>query len=265
MGTVLVTGASSGIGKATVEHFVGRGWNVVATMRTPDGDRGDRVLQARLDVTEPASIEAAVAAGLERFGTINAAINNAGYGQYGIFESVPAEAVVHQFEVNVFGPMAVMRAVLSHMRAARSGVIVNVSSGAALYGLPQASVYCASKYALAGFTEAISYEAAAVGVKVCSVIPHGGVAGTAFPGKDATLALPPEEYQAYATRAAEAMAEGPAPVPIAAETVAETIYAAVTDGTNKLRYLVGNDTRGFIEAWQHMPQEVFTEFMRSKL
>jgi NAD(P)-dependent dehydrogenase (short-subunit alcohol dehydrogenase family) len=255
--TVLVTGASSGIGAATVARFLAQGWNAVATMRAPDRapwPESETLLVARLDVQEPESITAAVEAAVDRFGQIDVVVNNAGYGQYGIFEAVAPEEVQRQLEVNLLGPMAVMRAVLPHFRGRRAGVFVNVSSGAGLYGLPMASVYCASKFALEGFTEAVSYELRATGVAVKLVIPHGGVAGTQFGTGLATPPVP-EVYHDYATDSWTAAAGKPAPDPVAADEVASVIFAAATDPTDRLRYLVGYDTRGLIAAWELPPAQ----------
>ena len=257
MRTVLITGASSGIGAAAVAEFGRSGWNVVATMRHPGAgpwQPGDTRLVTRLDVEDPDSVAAAVEAAAARFGGIDALVNNAGYGQYGIFEALSPELVQRQFAVNVLGPMAVMRAVLPGMRQAGHGVIVNVSSGAGLYGLPMASAYCASKYALEGFSEAVSYELRGVGIAVKLVIPHGGVGGTSFGQGSATPAVP-APYDAWATASITAAATRPSPEPVPAEDVAAVIYQAATDDTDRLRYLVGNDARGLIAAWELPPAQ----------
>ena len=130
--TILITGASSGIGKATARYFKEQGWNVVATMRSPEKEQAltalDGVLVTRLDVQDPASIRSAVEAGIARFGKIDVLLNNAGYGAYGPLEATPLEKIRRQFEVNVIGLLETTKAVLPHFRANRSGVIVNVSS-----------------------------------------------------------------------------------------------------------------------------------------
>jgi NAD(P)-dependent dehydrogenase (short-subunit alcohol dehydrogenase family) len=266
MTTVLITGASSGIGRATAQLFAERGWNVVATMRTPDVSLGtDNVLVTRLDVADCSTIDAAVSEGIDRFGGIDVVVNNAGFGQYGVFESVSRQVIVDQFEVNVFGVMEVIRAVLPHLRAKGEGTIVNVSSGAGLYGLPMTSIYCASKFALEGFSEALSYELGGLGIAVKLVIPHGGVGGTSFPGHtDLGDAIPVPEYDEYAAKVGAAMARMPAPQLVPSEDVAATIFEASTDGSDRLRYLVGNDVRGFIEAWGSLPRDDYAAFMRSR-
>jgi NAD(P)-dependent dehydrogenase (short-subunit alcohol dehydrogenase family) len=116
--TILITGCSSGIGQATARLFADHGWNVVATLRQPTAEnelaRLNNVLVTRLDVQDRDSIKPAIEAGIARFGRIDALINNAGFGQYGLFEAIPREKIQEQFDVNVFGVMDVTRAILPH-------------------------------------------------------------------------------------------------------------------------------------------------------
>jgi NAD(P)-dependent dehydrogenase (short-subunit alcohol dehydrogenase family) len=155
--TALITGTSSGFGKTTAKHFAANGWNVVATMRTPSAEAElvnlDGVLVTRLDVQDPESIDRAIEAGIRRFGRIDALINNAGFG---LFEVTPREKIWEQFDVNIFGVMDVTRAILPHFRSNKGGTIINISSGAGVFTLPLISLYCASKFALEGFSESLS-------------------------------------------------------------------------------------------------------------
>jgi NAD(P)-dependent dehydrogenase (short-subunit alcohol dehydrogenase family) len=250
MPSVLITGASSGIGATTAQLFFDQGWQVAATMRRPDSSAlpsDDRVLVTRLDVEDADSVTSAISEAVERFGGLDVVVNNAGFGQYGLFESISEAAVRRQLEVNLFGPMAVMRAALPHLRTTGRGVIVNVGSGAGLYGLPMTSVYCASKFALDGFTEAVAYELRRVGVTAKLVVPHGGVVGTSF-GRGGEPSAIAEGYQDYVAATLAAAGGRPAPVPIPAADVAATVFLAATDGTNRLRYIVGNDIRGLLAA-----------------
>ena len=268
--TVLITGASSGIGEASARLFASEGWNVVATMRDPDKAAELRalrgVLVTRLDVLDRDSIDRAIGAGVAAFGRIDALVNNAGYGQYGLFEAIPREKVQEQFDVNVFGVMDVMRAILPHFRGNKGGLIVNVSSGAGIFTLPMISLYCASKFALEGFSEAVAYELASQGIVVKIVEPHGGVTATRFSEKaaeeharDGSLA----DYDAFVARTNEAFSRMTAARSTSAEDVARTILGAATDGTDRLRYLVGDDSRGFVRARREMPEQDYVEFMRS--
>ena len=241
----------------------------MATMRDPTKAQAlaglANVAVTALDVTNQASIEQAIGECVKQFGRIDVLVNNAGYGQYGVFEAVPRAKVVEQFAVNVFGPMDVIRAVLPVMRKARCGVIINLSSGAGLFTLPMISLYSASKFALEGFSEALSFELLALGIVVKLVEPHGGVGATNFNERSAAEnAIDPalEDYRAFIQRSSQAFAKMSAARVIDSEDVAQVVYTAATDGTAQLRYLVGNDTRGFIKARAEMADQAYVEFLR---
>ncbi|MEM9068376.1 MAG: SDR family oxidoreductase [Myxococcota bacterium] len=244
MSTILITGASSGIGKTTAKYFQERGWNVVATMRTPAKETEltalDNVLVTRLDVQDEASIAAAVEEALGRFGTIDVLLNNAGYGAYGVLEATPMEKIRRQFDVNVIGLLATTRAVVPHFRSRGAGVVVNISSIGGKMAFPLGSLYHGSKFAVEGLSEALSFEMAEIGVKVKIVEP--GMIKTDFGGRsfdfnnDESLA----EYQPLVGKLMAAMGplgeNGSEP-----EVVAEVIFQAATDGTDQLRYTAGPD------------------------
>jgi NAD(P)-dependent dehydrogenase (short-subunit alcohol dehydrogenase family) len=242
--TILVTGASSGIGRATARHFQAQGWNVVATMRAPDQETEltglERVLVTRLDVEDIASIDAAVAAGLARFGRIDALLNNAGYGAYGPLEATPLEKIRRQYDVNVLGLLATTKALLPHFRAHRSGTIVNVSSIGGRMTFPLGTLYHGSKFAVEGLSEALHFELAPLGVRVRIVEP--GAVATDFAGRSLDVSNDPSlaEYQPLVQSLFAAlgpmMANATAP-----ERVAETIFRATTDPSDQLRYEVGDD------------------------
>src|SRR5215471_5507659 len=130
--TVIITGTSSGLGRASAKLFQAKGWNVVATMCDPEHESEltqlERTLVTRLDVQDHQSIKSTVEAVLAKFGRIDALVNNAGYGACGPLEVTQFEKIRRQFEVNVFGLLATTQAVLPHFRANKSGTIVNVSS-----------------------------------------------------------------------------------------------------------------------------------------
>ena len=130
--TILITGASSGIGKTTAKLFQRNGFNVVATMRSPEKEEElknlDNVLVTRLDVTDAESIQAAVEKGIKRFGLIDVLLNNAGFGAYGPLEATPNDKIKRQFDTNVIGLLETTKAVLPHFRANKSGIVINISS-----------------------------------------------------------------------------------------------------------------------------------------
>lgn len=239
--TVLITGCSSGIGRAAAELFAERGFNVSATMRSPEADVDDgraSVIRPRLDVLDRDSIDAAVRTTLDRFGSLDVLVNNAGYAVLGPLEAIPPESVDRQFATNVLGLIATTQAVLPHFRAQAHGVIVNVSSIVGRTTLPLGSVYNASKFAVEGLSEALTFELAAIGTRVKIVEP--GLVATDFATRSMQFHAGPglDAYQpvvAAVGRASERMAAESEPVSV----VAETIWRAATDGTAQLRYPAG--------------------------
>lgn len=177
MKTWFITGATRGLGLETARAALAAGDQVVATGRDVArlgevlGGDGDRLLLLTLDVTDQADVERAVVSAAARFDRIDVLVNNAGYGQLGAFEETSAEAIERQFETNVFGVFRVTRAVLPLMRRQRSGHIITISSMVGLVGVDGGSVYCASKFAVAGWSEALSLELARFGIRATSVHP----------------------------------------------------------------------------------------------
>lgn len=133
MKTILITGASAGIGRATALQFARKGWNVIATMRSPEKEseftKVENIFVTHLDVEIKESIHNAIEQGITKFGNIDVIVNNAGYGSFGIFEAATEEQIQRQFNVNVFGPMQVIKSILPHFRKNRQGLIINISSG----------------------------------------------------------------------------------------------------------------------------------------
>jgi NAD(P)-dependent dehydrogenase (short-subunit alcohol dehydrogenase family) len=266
---ILVTGCSTGLGRSTALSFAKRGWNVVATMRTPKTDAAfasfPNILVARLDVEDQATIQPAVNAGIARFGGIDVLVNNAGFGLFGVFEGTPPAKVQQQFAVNLFGAMATIRSVLPHFRSKKSGLIVNVSSGAGVFGLPALALYCSSKFALEGFSEALSYELASLGVKV-KIIEPGGVVSTGFGRRSEQEArenasLP--DYNAFLQHTANVFEQMRAAPMGTEEQVTECIYTAVTDGTDRLRYIATDDIKPLIRARRESSEAEYIALMRS--
>jgi NAD(P)-dependent dehydrogenase (short-subunit alcohol dehydrogenase family) len=265
--TIFVTGASSGIGKATAVHFTERGWNVVATMRKPsDGAElatRSNVLVTQLDLLDPATIRAAVDAATERFGAIDVLLNNAGYGAYGPLEATSMDVIRRQFEVNVFGLIETIKAVLPGMRARRRGTIVNIASAGGRVTYPFGTLYHGSKWAVEGLSEALHYELAALGIGV-KIIEPGGVR-TDFSGRsfvftnDAKLA----EYQPL-VNAFQAAGDSPTGQ-MAPEEVAEAIWDAATDGTSRLRYICGDGAKTLLgQRFSAEQDEGFVAGMRAR-
>lgn len=260
--TVLITGASVGFGKFTVKLFQQQGWNVVATMRSPEKETEltalKDVLVVRLDVTDKASIETAVQAGIRQFGRIDALVNNAGYGTLGALEAATDAVIRQQFDVNVFGLIDVMKAVLPGMRAQGSGVIVNLSSIGGRVTFPYCTLYHATKFAVEGLTESLQYELNPLGIRLKIVEPGGYK--TDFAGRSmgyyGTGGI--EGYEPY-ERFVNSLGNWPMSENI--NEVAEAIYAAVTDGTEQLRYPVGHEAPTLLETRRQMDDVAFKQLM----
>jgi NAD(P)-dependent dehydrogenase (short-subunit alcohol dehydrogenase family) len=170
--TWLITGCSTGFGRALAELLLARGERVVATARRREtlddlvAAYRERALALRLDITRPEDIAEALAAAQDRFGAIDVLVNNAGYGGLGTIEDAPLDEARALFETNVFGTLAMIRAVLPGMIARRAGRIVNIGSVAGQIGFPALGHYSASKFALAGLTESLAAEVAPLGIAV---------------------------------------------------------------------------------------------------
>ena len=239
MQTVLITGCSSGFGLETARYFLDRGWSVVATMRQPRQDvlpPLERLRLLALDVTDPASIEQAVAAA----GPIDVLVNNAGIGWLNALEGTPMVATRELFETNTLGTIAMTQAVLPQMRERRAGVIVNVSSSVTLRSLPLLSVYTGSKAAVNAFTESLALELEPFSVRARLVLP-GRAPDTSF-GENARSRMGngfPEAYSDLVQRVFAGWQES-GPVTHSSD-VAEAVWRAATDPSCPMRLPAGAD------------------------
>ncbi|WP_204140946.1 SDR family oxidoreductase [Halomicronema sp. CCY15110] len=234
--TVLITGASSGIGEATGKYFLQKGWNVSATMRSPmnagDWTKAEKVICPRLDVTSSETIEIAVHETLVQFGRIDALVNNAGYALMGPLEGVTSEQLERQFKTNVFGLVSTIQKVLPVMRRQGKGSIINVASIGGRLAFPLASSYHATKWAVEGLSEALRYELRRFNIQV-KIIEPGGIRtnfinhGSAWTNHSNYANLV-ERVKQFSEGLNDSL---PGP-----EGVARTIYKAANDRSQRLRY-----------------------------
>lgn len=169
---ILITGCSTGIGRDLAQRLTKAGYRVIATARKVETlDGVDTTLKLPLDVTNPASVEKAVAHVIQQLGRIDVLVNNAGYGVRGALEEVPVEQTQQMFDVNVFGVLRMIQAVVPHMRQQKSGRIINISSIAGKLPTPVNGTYSASKFALEALSDALGFELAAFGIRVVVVEP----------------------------------------------------------------------------------------------
>lgn len=265
MKTILITGASSGIGRATVIRFQSAGWNVATTMRNPEKERElqklSNVAVFPLNVTDQKSINSTVAGTLDKFGGLDVLLNNAGYGLAGPLEAVEAAQLERQFATNVYGPVYTTQACLPHFRSKSSGLVINVSSIGGLLTLPFNSLYHGTKFAIEGISESLALELAPHGIRV-KIVEPGGVK-TDFAGRSLEF-MQKSGLHAYDESIQGAMAVFASPDRAndysEASDIAEVIYTAATDGTNRLRYLAGKDASAMSENRAKMSDEAYIEW-----
>ena len=244
--TVVITGASSGVGKATAQLFAGRGWNVVATMRKPaaqtDLTPSANLKLVELDVGIPETIHTAVEEAIASFGRIDVWVNNAGYGVFGPVEAASPHKIQQQFDVNVFGLIECVKAIAPHFRANRSGVLINITSAGGLAASPAYAIYNASKFAVEGLSEGLWYELGSLGVKVKLIEP--GVTKTDFGGRSMDV-LDFSSHKDYIDlmQKVNTFRAKMVKTPGSAELVAATIFGAANDSSDRLRYLSGSDAK----------------------
>jgi short-subunit dehydrogenase len=239
--TIFITGASSGLGKATAKLFQGYGWNVIATMRNPDSEKEltnlENVTVLPLDVTDAKQIQKSVQEILKSR-SVDVVLNNAGYGLIGPLEAFTDEQIQMQVQTNLFGVINVTRAFIPYFREKKGGTFINITSTFGLIGYPTCSIYNATKFGVDGFSEGLAYELAQFGVKVKVVAPGG--MQTDFAGRSLQGGMH-EEYKELIAKVSEGYSAEKVANYTKATDVAQIIYDAATDGKNLFRYLAGND------------------------
>ncbi len=239
--TIFITGASSGLGKATAKLFQQKGWTVIATMRNPEKETElsqlENITLLPLDVTNLSQITTTVKNVLKTF-SVDVVLNNAGYGLIGPLEAFSDEQINTQIQTNLFGVINVSRAFLPYFREKKNGTLINVTSSFGLLSFPTCSIYSASKFGVDGFSEGLAYEMAQFGVQVKVVAPGG--MQTDFAGRSLKSEMH-KAYQELVTKVSEGYSAEQVENYTKAEDVAEVIFNAATDGKPQLRYVAGKD------------------------
>jgi NAD(P)-dependent dehydrogenase (short-subunit alcohol dehydrogenase family) len=260
MARVLITGCSTGFGRAAAVELTKRGHDVLATARRLEAlDDLDVIEKLRLDVDDDTSVADAVASA----GTVDALVNNAGFGIQGPIESVPIDEFRRMFETNVLGAVRMMQAVLPQMRERGSGTIVNVTSLAGLVTGPIGGAYAATKHALEAVSEALHYEVGHFGLRVALIEP--GYFETDFQGKEPRFGLDDPPYDQLDREWSVAFEKLRGGETSGAEPVAQVIGDAVEGTENKLRWPVGADADMVLAARTTMDDETFEATMRQVL
>lgn len=240
MKTIFITGASTGLGKSTAKLFHAKGWKVIATMRKPEQETElnllDNVILLPLDITNIEQVRHTVKKAIS-LGNIDVVFNNAGYGLIGAVESNSENQIRAQFETNFFGTVWVIQEFIPYFRNKQEGLFINTTSLCGLTSNPQSAIYNASKWALQGLAESMSYDLAQFGIGIKNVAP-GGIK-TEF-----TKAMKVSEDKAYESTMAKMMEgfqDGTLMEFTEPEVIAEVVYLAATDGEDQLTYPAGND------------------------
>jgi len=268
--TILITGSSTGIGRSSAKYFQAKGWNVIATMRSPQNEKElnqlENVIVTKLDVLDQDSIDNSIKAGIDKFGSIDVVLNNAGYAVMGTFESAPKESIRRQFGVNVFGLIDVTQAILPHFRANKNGLIINVSSIGGKMTFPLMPLYHATKFAVEGFSESLAYELEPLGIKVKIVEPGGVVTDFATRSLDFAHNEALTEYNGFVGQMMNTYETAFSPETSSTpELIAEVIYTAAIDESNQLRYRAGADAEQLLSARASMDDKSFTAMMKQNL
>lgn len=263
--TIVITGASSGIGRATALYFAEKGWNVAATMRNPAKEtelqKHSSIKLFALDVTNDESIQQAVDSILATFNKVDVVVNNAGYGAVGAFEAASQEQIKRQFDTNVFGLMNVTRAFLPHFRANKAGTFINIASVGGRITFPIYSLYHGTKWAVEGFSESLNFELNPLGIKVKIVEP--GPIRTDFYDRSMDTFVKPglTAYDSYVKRLLGKInsfgANAPGPI-----VVAKAVYRAANSGGFKLRYPVGGGAVVFLGIRRLLGGNIFTRIVK---
>jgi NAD(P)-dependent dehydrogenase (short-subunit alcohol dehydrogenase family) len=260
-GIAIVTGAASGIGRATAQALARAGYRVFGTSRHAGASAGNGIAMLTCDVTDDASVAALVAEVLSRAGRIDLVVNNAGVGIVGgAEESSPAQANV-LFDVNFFGVLRMINAVLPTMRQQKSGRIVNIGSVLGLIPAPYSAIYSASKHAIEGYTESLDHELRAYGIRAVVVEP--AYTNTPFEDNKVKPDLPMAIYDAVRSQS-EAVMRANVKAGDAPEVVAATVLQAVTAKAPKRRYPAGKMARRVRMLRSFVPEEAFDKSLRKQ-
>lgn len=255
--TIFITGASTGLGKATARLFQSRGWKVIATMRNPEKETElsglENVTLLPLDVTNISQIQSTVKNAISQ--GVDVVFNNAGYGLIGPLEALTDEQIVKQLNTNLLGVIRVTQAFIPYFREKKNGLFIATTSIGGLVAFPLGSTYHATKWALEGWSESMAFELNSFGVNIKTVSP-GGIE-TDFAGRSLDLASS-EGYEQM-TQSMMAGFQSMMETASSAEQIAEVVYEAATDNKTKLRYVAGEDAKALYAQRLEQGDEIFRE------
>lgn len=266
--TVFITGTSSGLGKLTAKYFAEQGWNVAATMRTPEKETEltafENIKIFKLDVTNPDQVKIAVAKSVETFGKIDVVVNNAGMGTYGALELAKEEDIDWQFAVNTRGPINIIRAFLPHFRSNNGGMFINISSFMGVTtAVPVGSLYNMSKFALEGLTEGLYYELKPLNIHL-RLIEQGGMKDNNFTANVIWNENPEiTAYEAITNTVKNLFARADDSMKDDTLDIAKVIYGLATGKSNKFRTVIGDTGNNLMAMRHNLPIEEYLETIAS--
>ncbi|WP_294297393.1 SDR family oxidoreductase [uncultured Chryseobacterium sp.] len=261
--TIFITGASSGIGRATAKLFHAKGWNVIATMRTPEQETElsqlENMTLLPLDVTDLEQIRKTVSLALSEHG-VDVVFNNAGYGLLGSLEAYTDEQIVQQINTNLLGVIRVTKEFIPHFRKKKSGLFISTTSMGGFMGFPLHSIYHATKFGIEGWSESMSFELGLHQIGIKTIAP--GATLTSFLDRSLEKGLHPayQDLEEKLLGSTDAMMSNS----IAPEQVAAVVYQAATDGKDQIRYLVGEDTKAMDANRLKMGREDFRKELKKQ-
>ena len=261
--TIFITGASSGLGKATAKLFQAKGWNVIATMRNPSKETElnqlENITLLPLDVTNPEQIKTTVTKAIS-LKPIDVVFNNAGYGLMGALEALSEDQISQQIGTNLLAVLRVTQAFIPYFREKKKGLFISTTSMGGFLTFPLHSIYHATKFALEGWSEGMSFELGLHNIKIKTVAP-GGIA-THFTGRSLDKSTHPEyqELEDKLFAAIETMKAAST-----AEQIAEVVYEAATDNKDQIRYVAGEDAKALYARRLEVGPEKFRKEIRTQI
>lgn len=259
---IFITGASSGLGRATAKLFAAKGWKVIASMRDPKKEKELSSMSGielmSLDVTDPDQIES-VAEQVVASGGVDVVFNNAGYGLAGALEGLTDDQIVRLVNTNMLGTIRTTKAFIPHFREKRAGLFINTTSLGGLMSFPFNSIYHATKWAIEGWSESMAFELNQFGIGIKTIEP-GGIRTDFF-----TRSLDTARHPAYDALVNKFMGLITDPKQMetysSPEQIAEVVYEAATDGKDQLRYIAGADSKAMYETRMKLGDEIFRKAM----
>jgi NAD(P)-dependent dehydrogenase (short-subunit alcohol dehydrogenase family) len=263
--TIFITGSSSGLGRAAAKLFASHGWNVIATMRTPEKEAALASLSGvtlfPLDVTDRSQIEQAATRAVSA-GGVDVVFNNAGYGMSGPLEGLTDEQILRMVNTNLLGAIRTTKAFLPHFREKKAGLFINTTSIGGLITVPFNSLYHATKWALEGWSESMAFELNQLGIGM-KIVEPGGMKTDFF-----TRSLDVGRHPAYDALLDRVMGAITDPRQMetysAPEQIAEVVYEAATDGKEQLRYVAGIDATATYAMRLQLGDEAFRRAIKEQ-